>query len=131
MRVYFCGHRDWDDEAAILNELDQLPSGTVIMHSGGSPIGRKVGPLARKRGFTVVVFHPDWARHGKQAEKERNREVLREGKLDRVLAFCKSAGVAGDTQDMMEQARVAGVEVVVVSSPREGALSELATTSSG
>lgn len=67
------------------------------------------------KGIPVRAFPADWALHGRRAGPIRNRRMLVEGAPDLVIAF--RAPQSRGTQNMIEQARKAGIEVHVFDVP--------------
>lgn len=65
----------------------------------------------RTPGVTLVPFPADWASHGRRAGPIRNRQMLREGQPDLVVAF--SQGSPG-TRDMVEVAKAAALPTYTV-----------------
>jgi len=58
----------------------------------------------------VVPYKADWHLHGKAAGPKRNQRMLDHGRPKRVIAFPGGKGTA----DMVDRARVAGVDVIEV-----------------
>jgi hypothetical protein len=69
--------------------------------------------VASQLGFTVLPFPADWNTHGKAAGPIRNRQMLKEGKPDVVLAFHEDLGRSKGTADMVRAAKAAGIAVKV------------------
>lgn len=67
---------------------------------------------AIRRGISVSAFPALWGKHGKSAGPIRNNQMLTEGKPELVIAF-RGPNSRG-TQNMIDQAKKAGVETVVV-----------------
>jgi hypothetical protein len=111
MRVLVCGARDWSDIGSIRRTLAALPPDTVVIHGAARGADSLAGEAARELGLRVRAFPADWARYGKAAGPVRNRQMLVEGKPDRVLAFHADLAGSKGTADMVRQARAAGVAV--------------------
>lgn len=112
-RVLICGSRTWTDAAAIRQVIDALPTDSTIIHGGAGGADGIAGAAARARGLSVQVYPADWTRYGRRAGPIRNGEMIRLGEPDRVIAF-RSAGPSPGTDDMIRQARAAGLPVEVV-----------------
>lgn len=109
MRVLVCGGRDFEDEGLMGRILDTIPISTVI-HGMARGADRMGGAYAKLHGLDVVEFPALWDTHGKRAGHVRNAQMLTEGQPDLVVAFPGGRG----TDNMIEQAKKAGVEVKVV-----------------
>ncbi len=62
----------------------------------------------------VLKFPANWTKLGRAAGPVRNRQMLREGKPDFVLAFHKNLNESRGTKDMVAVARKAGIPVKIV-----------------
>jgi len=114
-RVLIAGSRTWTDAAAIAALLATLPPDTVIVHGAARGADTLAAHLAAARGFTVEAHPADWAREGRAAGPRRNAAMLATG-VTAVWAF-RAPGASPGTDDMMRQARAAGVPVVVCRPP--------------
>jgi hypothetical protein len=114
MRVLICGSRHWTDTDAVVQEVAMLVPGTVVIHGDAPGADRIAGATAEARGLQVVRFPADWERHGRAAGPIRNRQMLREGKPDLVLAFTADLERSQGTRDMVRQAQRAGVPVRLI-----------------
>lgn len=86
MQILVCGSRDWESSETILQALQELPRGSVVI-SGGARGADKMGEdLAREMGLEVRVFPADWEAYGKQAGYLRNLQMLDQDP-DQVWAF--------------------------------------------
>lgn len=120
MRVLVCGSRHFNDYERLKKEvLNALPIGDYIDcvvisgHArGADTLGER---LAEDMCWKCDVYPADWNTYGKRAGPIRNRQMLVEGKPDMVIAF-RSPNSRG-TQNMINQARKARVEVQVVDIP--------------
>ena len=112
LTVLFCGSRDWRDEKPIQQAIGQLADGAVVVHGGARGADSIAARLACRRGLAVKVYPASWGRYGRAAGVKRNQQMLDEERPDVVYAF-RLAGSRG-TSDMIDRARRAEVEVVVV-----------------
>jgi len=115
MRVLICGDRNWRDERIIYSWLCKLQDWgytTVIEGEarGADSIARE---LAEKMGFKVIKFPANWRRYGRAAGPIRNRQMLVEGRPNLVIAFHNDIEHSKGTKNMIEQARKAGIRVIV------------------
>lgn len=112
MNVAIVGSRNWTDEQAIINTMNELVKETLIDHivSGGATGADTIGEnWATLAGIPVVIHYPDWNRYGKSAGYKRNELIV--GDADLVMAF-QINGSRG-TQHTIDIARGRGVEVRV------------------
>jgi hypothetical protein len=95
------------DSPVIFTEIN-VSGGNAIMsrNSHESGTDRIADCWARNRGVTVIVFRPDWERHGKAAPFRRN-DVLLDQLPVGVLAFPGT----GITANLVDKARKMGVPV--------------------
>ncbi len=118
MRVCVCGGRNFTDRDYVYRMLDMCDHDatiTVIIHGGYRGVDRiSEGwdaariPRAVHPRVKIVVYKAEWDKypHG-AAGPIRNREMIRDGKPDLVLAFAGDDG----TDDLCRQAKKAGIEV--------------------
>lgn len=88
--------------------------GTEIIHGacrGADLLGAKV---AESLGLGVEPYSADWDRYGHAAGRIRNKQMLREGKPDLVLAFHADIVYSKGTKHMVSIAQVAGVPVEII-----------------
>lgn len=123
MKILACGGRDnWDHEG-VTRELDKLHAEYLleremnifiapflIITGGANGIDSCALQWAMTRGVKFQVFQADWKGYGKRAGPARNLRMIIEGKPDLVLGFKGGTG----TRDMINQATLAGIEVIEV-----------------
>ncbi len=113
MRVLICGDRNWKDETLIEDYILSLETGSVIIQ-GEAPGADKIAKrLGEKHGFEVQGFEADWDRYGNAAGPIRNKEMLVEGKPDKVVAFHNDLSRSKGTADMIKQSERLGVPVEI------------------
>ena len=122
LRVGVCGSRWWGDDPlqkkAVIDLVDDLPCGTVVVHGAARGADTAVGNAVRKR---VALFYADglreerhpaeWGKYGKAAGPRRNGEMARSG-LGHLYAF-RLPGHSPGTDDMIRQSLDAGVPVTL------------------
>jgi ABC-type Fe3+-hydroxamate transport system substrate-binding protein len=112
-RVLVCGSRDYTDLATMRDVLASLPAVAQLIHGGAQGADTLAESIARERGWSFVTYPADWQTYGRAAGPIRNNQMLRDGAPDLVIAF-RSRPDSRGTNDMIQQARKAGVPVVVV-----------------
>ena len=109
MRVLVCGGRDYTDYRRVQDVLKNWNITCIIQGEarGADTLARQ---YAERHRVDVLSFPALWDKHGKAAGPIRNAQMLAEGKPDFVVAFPGGRG----TQNMINQAMKAGIEVKVV-----------------
>ena len=118
MRVLVCGGRDLDPFKVSCHLYDFFEklltdegiSVTTIIH--GDARGADLGArnLAEVLNIFQLPFPADWDRYGNRAGPIRNRQMLKEGNPDIVVAFPGGSG----TTDMVRLSENAGVRVIKI-----------------
>jgi len=127
MRVLVCGDREWKDRESISRVLSflggqLLHDQPVIIHGGAPGADSLADEVGKARGLEVEPFPADWKAYGRAAGPIRNRQMLREGKPDLVLAFHDDLSRSKGTRDMVKQARKAGIPVLLFIGPGSAAV---------
>ena len=115
MRLLICAGRHYADTLMCLRVLDayQAINGVSVLIHGASPyLGSAVEDWAREAGVDVVRYPPNWQRHGKQAERQRNHFMLTDSRPDVVIALPGG----DDTSELVCQAKASGISVLTVES---------------
>lgn len=116
MRLLVCGGRDYSNVAVVHHALHSIHTrrGIALLIEGGARGADRLARLwAQQNGVPYETYDADWKKYGNAAGPIRNGRMLKEGKPDGVLAFPGERG----TNDMMEQASMAGVPVKKVGWP--------------
>jgi predicted Rossmann fold nucleotide-binding protein DprA/Smf involved in DNA uptake len=108
-RIAIIGSRGWTDRDAIVQFVDSLPAGTVVVSGGALGADSIAEHAAHARGLAVVVHLPDYRKHGGRAPLERNKLIVADA--DRVVAF--HDGKSTGTLHTLGLARRAGKPVDV------------------
>jgi len=87
----------------------------TLIHGAAPGADRMAGEIGGLIGYWVLDFPADWRQHGKAAGPIRNRQMLREGQPDLVIAFHDDLSASKGTRDMVRIARKAGIPVLVYS----------------
>lgn len=113
MRVLICGDRNWYDPHPIYQLIRELPDDAVIIEGEARGADRIARIAAEERGLEVERYPADWARYGRAAGPIRNKQMLTEGKPDRVVAFHDNTSESKGTLNMIRQAEEAGIPTEV------------------
>ena len=88
-KVRICGCRDFFDydllkEKCLFYLKNKLPN--VIIYSGAGNGADKLGEqFAKEMGLKLVVYKPDWDKHGKSAGPKNNERIVQA--VDDTIAF--------------------------------------------
>lgn len=110
LRVLVCGDRHWRDKDAIMAALAELSDVEVVIEGearGADTLAREV---AEEFGIPVLPFPAEWGIYGRAAGPIRNTEMLNKGKPNLVLAFHNNIIKSKGTRNMVEQAKIRGIE---------------------
>lgn len=116
MRLLICAGRHFADQHLCRQALDafqRLHEVRVVIHGGNQCLGAPIEDWAREIGAHLIRYPPNWQRHGKQAERLRNRFMLTDSRPDIVLALPGGA----DTEELLSQARSQGIRTLSVNNP--------------
>lgn len=99
MKVLVCGGRTYTNLVVIFETLDSLHEKaeggiTLLIQGGAGGADELAKNWALERGVQVCTYHPNWAKHGKQAGPIRNTNMLRLGRPNLVVAFHGGKGTA-------------------------------------
>lgn len=111
MRVLVCGSRHFNDYKKLEEVLDRYEISGIISGAarGADSLGEE---YAKLRSIPVVRFPALWDTYGRRAGPIRNSQMLKEGQPKFVVAF--RANNSRGTRNMIDQAKKAGVETMVV-----------------
>ncbi|MGY2373019.1 SLOG family protein [Pseudomonas sp. SDO524_S393] len=115
MRVLICAGRHYADtqkSRQVLDAYHRLRPVQVLIHGGNQFLGSAIEDWARELGIDVVRYPPNWQRHGKQAERQRNHFMLADSRPDVIIALPGG----DDTSELVGQARTNGISVLSVES---------------
>lgn len=112
----------WSDIKTVADTLEQLPSGTILVHGACRGADITCAAVAESLGFTVRGYPADWDKYGKGAGPVRNRQMLKEEHLttepiDLCLAFHNDIENSRGTKDMMGCAQRANIPTRLITSP--------------
>ena len=80
--VAIVGSRNFSNLKQVREYVRSLPSDTIIVSGGAKGVDSTAEIEARKCGFEVISFLPDWTKHGKSAGFIRNELII--SRADRV-----------------------------------------------
>jgi len=113
MRVLVCGGRNYTDKSylfAILNNIHRIHEIDCIIEGNQKGADRLASLWAKENDVSNLKFDADWTQYGNAAGPIRNRQMIKEGKPDIVIAFPGGKGTA----DMIKQAKEALLKVYEV-----------------
>lgn len=120
-KILVTGDREWTDKEKIERELKTFPRGTILVHGGCRGVDRLAGEVGKQLGFIVRRYSAKWKTEGKLAGPLRNMRMLQHEhpdndgkKIDLVIAFHPDLTKSKGARDMVNKARLAGIEVKLV-----------------
>ena len=115
MRVLVCGSRRFPNPFRVNLTLEarmlDLPDETTVIHGGAQGADQMADGIAKRLGFTVLTFLPDYKNHGREAPLVRNKLMLDE-QPDLVIACWDGASTG--TAHTMTEAKKRGIPVEVI-----------------
>jgi ABC-type Fe3+-hydroxamate transport system substrate-binding protein len=113
MRLLICGSRNSDNYEIpkFIEKVNEI-NPSVIISGEARGFDTLAKNYARVYGIAYEGYPADWKKHGKAAGPIRNKQMLDEGKPDKVLAFL--APNSRGTRNMISQAEKAGIPVEIV-----------------
>ncbi len=116
-RVIVAGGRDFDDYTRLRAVLDEKLAGfeAVEIVSGHARGADRLGErYASEHGIPCVIFPADWKRYLLRAGFIRNTQMLEYAMGGNPLVIAFWDGNSHGTRDMIDKAKSAGVECVVI-----------------
>jgi len=108
-RILICGDRNWTDVETIENFIRSLSPDTIIIHGNSKGADKIAERKAKEHGLTVKGYSADWNQYGRAAGPIRNKQMLLEGRPDKVVAFHNDLSKSRGTADMLRQAEKKGI----------------------
>lgn len=117
MKVLVCGSRHGFPRNKIKARLTQLPADTTVIEGEYEGVDLIARAVALELGLDVIGIPANWVRHKKAAGPIRNRRMLDmlEKEEDLVIAFHEDLANSKGTKDTVEEARLRGIKVEVIS----------------
>lgn len=117
-RVLICGGRDFgqtfDQKKSVYDLVEKLVLAAkaagkelLLIHGGARGADSLVEQASIFFSVKTLVFHADWDKHKKAAGQIRNKQMLKEGNPELVLAFPGGVG----TENMCKIASKANIPV--------------------
>lgn len=97
MIIAIVGSRTYSCKQDVVDFVNSLPDGTVIVSGGAKGVDTWAEEAAKARGLRVIIFLPDWKLHGKAAGFIRNQLII--DQADCTAAFWD--GVSKGTEHSM------------------------------
>lgn len=116
MRLLICGDRNWDKPKMIERIIDGFAFGhnDLVIIEGCARGADKAACEHRPDDLTHEHYPALWDEHGKAAGPIRNRQMLKEGQPDLVIAFHNDISTSKGTKDMVKIAKEAGLPTYVM-----------------
>ena len=120
MRILICGDRNYTNKKKIKDCLQQIIKefkidnsweDHYVIHGCASGADSMGGIVGKELGFIILEFPAEWSKYGNGAGPIRNRQQLKEGKPDLVMAFHPNINTSKGTKDMVYISKQAGVPV--------------------
>ncbi len=109
-RALICGSRNYKSRGCLTIHLDNFRlthNITKIIQGGQTGADTLADEWATKNNIFSKSYNADWTTYGKAAGPIRNRQMIREGKPNFIIAFPGGTG----TQNMIAQAKFASLPV--------------------
>lgn len=108
--VAVVGSREFCPLSKVREYVQSLPENAIVV-TGGAQGPDLVSELAAKKcGLGVLVFYPNWEKHGKAAGYLRNKRIVEHAR--EVVAFWD--GESRGTKHTIELAEKRGVPVTII-----------------
>lgn len=102
MRLLICGDRNWVDKDLIKATIAK-EAPTVVIHGDCRGADKLAGQAAHELGIEVIAFPADWKKLGRAAGPLRNKQMLVQGRPDKVIAFHDDISQSKGTLNMLNQ----------------------------
>ncbi len=131
MRVLICGDRNYGvylgdalknpiaakkvrtkARKKMLAYMVTLPKNTIIINGGANGADSLANDIAMESGLATEQYFPQWDLYGKAAGPIRNKQMLDEGRPDKVVYFHDDIENSKGTKDMITISRRRGIEVI-------------------
>ena len=115
MRLLVCGSRNYDNFSHVCDVLDVIAleyPDLHIIHGGADGVDTNAGEWAYMNNKPCTRYPALWYKHGKAAGPIRNKQMIDDGKPDKVLAFL--APNSRGTKNMIEQSTEANIPVRII-----------------
>lgn len=114
MKISIIGSRSFDDEQLFKETLQSLISGIdspiTIISGGAKGADSFAADFAIMNNYLLVIYKPDWRKHGKAAGVIRNTQIVSES--DIVIAFWD--GESKGTLDSINKAKKMNKELHII-----------------
>ncbi len=118
-RALFCGSRDFTRGDKIVEIIDALPTGSVVIQGmcrGADSIARA---YALSKGMLVDDWPAWWKRQKRGAGPIRNQRMLDNAKPNQVYAFYTDYETSRGTRDMIERVHKTGDLFILIAEYEE------------
>ncbi len=111
MNIAVIGSRDFQDHKRLAEVLSQeFQEGDRLVSGGAVGADRLAEDWCRAKGFSCLIFKPDWRTHGRSAGFKRNHTIIEHA--DKVIAFWKNRSKG--TAHSLSLAKAKGISCIVI-----------------
>ena len=123
MKVLVTGDRGWSDVDRVVEVMQLLPSGSIVVHGACRGADVICAVVAEALGFIIRPYPADWAGLGRRAGPIRNQQMIDaehlEGEpIDLCLGFHNDIASSRGTADMLRRAAKARIPCRLITSRR-------------
>ena len=115
LKILICGDRNYTNYDSILYSITKISLKnklSSVIEGGAKGADRLGRQAAQAIGVPeIITFKADWEKYGKAAGPIRNRQMIKEGSPNLVLAFHSNISNSKGTKDMIFAANQAGIPI--------------------
>jgi len=110
MKIAVIGSRDYEHLDRVRYYVESLSPDTTIVSGGARGVDKTAEETAKQCGLTVIIFHANWDKYGKQAGMIRNADIIKHA--DKVVAFWD--GSSSGTRNSINRAKKANKPIKII-----------------
>lgn len=114
MRVLVCGDRNWTNKNIIRTYLASVPNLELVIEGEANGADTLAREVAEEMQVNTMRFPANWNLLHRAAGVIRNKQMLDEGKPDKVLAFHNNIEQSKGTKNMVTLANKHKIPVQIV-----------------
>ena len=111
MKVAIIGGRDFKNYSLLKSTMSKIKGISCVVSGGALGADYLAEIYAKQNNIHTLIFQADWARFGRSAGPKRNKTIVQNSQL--VVAFWD--GTSKGTKNTINQAKILGVKVIIVS----------------